>query len=408
MNIPLTHRLHHPLVLRIAAAVLLVALGVGLGFLLRGRGESAQVSAPAAAGEQAQPDVIRLPPRAGARNRIETISAARVKLARDVEVVGSVSYDADHFAEIGPLIAGRIVGLSAGVGDKVQAGQVLGALESAEVGQAEAAYVTAKATSNFAQANLRRERELAEHRIASVRDRELAESKAAIEAAALTASIQRLRTLGLRTEDIRELERGAGRQGLGLGPGRVPLLSPISGTVVTREVSLGQAVQPAADAFKVANLSHLWVLLDLFEKDLLFVYVGQRAELRTDVSPGKTFPARVAYVGQVIDEKTRTAPVRIEFDNTDELFRPGQFVTAMLKGDPSRTQQEVLAVPRSAVMSSEGKSLLFIARDDGSFARRSVELGTSGGGMIEIRSGLAPGERIAVDGAFLLKSELQR
>lgn len=407
MNIPLTDRFSKSIVAPILGALLMLGIGAGAGFLLRGKCESAPTGKSASCGEGAGAgEGIRLPPKAGTHNRIETLVATRTKLARDVEVVGSVSYDADHFAEVGPLIAGRIVGLHAGVGDKVQIGQVLGELESAEVGQAEAAYVTAKATSLFAQANLRRERELAEHRIASVRDRELAESKAAIEAAALTAAIQRLRTLGLRPEDIRELDHGGSR--LGLGPGRVPLLSPISGTIVTREVSLGQAVQPAADAFKVAHLSHLWVLLDLFEKDLLSVYVGQRAELRTDVSPGKTFPARVAYVGQVIDEKTRTAPVRIEFDNADELFRPGQFVTAMLRGDPARAQSEVLAVPRTAVMTSEGKSLVFIARDDGSFIRRTVELGASGGGLVEIRHGLTPGERVAVDGAFLLKSELQR
>ena len=90
-----------------------------------------------------------------------------------------------------------------------------------------------------------------------------------------------------------------GQPGLNLlGDGWRSLLSPIDGTVVTREVSLGQAVQSASDAFKVANLSHLWVLLDLFEKDLPYVHVDQHAVLRTEVYPGKNFPARVAYVGQ--------------------------------------------------------------------------------------------------------------
>lgn len=386
----------------VGGVVGLLGLGVLLGSLFaawRSRPEAAAAASPTSAEAPAD---LRLPPKAGRLNRIETTSVTRVKLARDVEVVGSVGYDADHFAQVGPLIAGRIVTLRVGVGDKIQAGQTLAELESAEVGQAEAAYLTARATSIAAQANLRRERELAASHVSAARDREVAEAQAASEQAQLAAAIQRLRTLGLRPEDIRELEHSGGR------PGRVPLLSPIDGTVVTREVSLGQAVQPATDAFKVANLSHLWVLLDLFEKDLPYVHVDQRAVLRTEVYPGRNFPARVAHVGQAIDEKTRTAPVRIEFDNTDGLFRPGQFVTATLHGDPTRALSEVLAVPRSAVLTVEGKPLLFVQGPEGGFARRPVDLGVSGGGLVEIRSGVSLGERVAADGGFLLKSELLR
>jgi cobalt-zinc-cadmium efflux system membrane fusion protein len=388
----------------LAAAAALLGGGILLGNFWGSRradsgGPSAPSSSPAAEGAGRD---LRLPAHAGRHNRIETTKVARVKLARDVEVVGSVGYDSDHFAQVGPLIAGRIVTLRVGVGAQVKTGQTLAELESAEVGQAEAAYLTARATSIAAQANLRRERELAASHVSAARDREVAEAQAVSEQAQLAAAIQRLRTLGLRPEDIRELERSGGR------PGRVPLLSPIDGTVVTREVSLGQAVQPASDAFKVANLSHLWVLLDLFEKDLPYVHVDQKAVLRTEVYPGKNFPARVAYVGQAIDEKTRTAPVRIEFDNTDGLFRPGQFVTATLHGDPSRALAEVLAVPRSAVLTVEGKPLLFVANGQGGFVRRSVELGVSGGGLVEIRAGVQPGEPVATDGGFLLKSELLR
>jgi cobalt-zinc-cadmium efflux system membrane fusion protein len=110
----------------------------------------------------------------------------------------------------------------------------------------------------------------------------------------------------------------------------------------------------------------------------------------------------------VIDEKTRTAQVRIEFQNAEGLFRPGQFVTATLLGDPARAKTEVLAVPRKAVQTIEGKPLVFVAEADGTFSKRSVELGISGGAQIEVRSGLTAGERVATDGGFLLKSELLR
>lgn len=377
--------------------------GILLGFYLgRHREPSPPVEPPPAPPVQESGERLRLPPLASKKNPIETAVATRLRLARDIEVVGSVSYDADHFADVGPLIAGRIVSLEVGIGDSVKAGQVLAALESSEVGQAQAAYLTARAGTLAAQANLRRERELAERRVSSVREKELAEAQAAIEDAGLAAATQRLRALGLRPEDIKALERSGG------WPGRVPLVSPIAGVVLTRKVSLGQAVQAASDAFQVANLSWLWVELELFEKDLSFVNKEQKVMLRTEVYPGKTFPARVAYVGQVIDEKTRTAQVRIEFQNAEGLFRPGQFVTATLLGDPARAKTEVLAVPRKAVQTIEGKPLVFVAEADGTFSKRSVELGISGGAQIEVRSGLTAGERVATDGGFLLKSELLR
>lgn len=387
----------------VARYVGLVALGVVLGILLGRVITAAPTAQPAAAAvTQAGPEKLRMPPGAHHKNTIDTVPAAYVRLARDVEVVGSVNYDADHFAEIGPLIAGRIVSLPVGAGDSVKAGQVLALLESAEVGQAQAAYLTARAATIAAEANLRRERELAERRVSSTREKELAEAHAAAEVANAAAALQRLRSLGLRPEDIKAMERGGG------SAGRVPLVSPIDGVVISRDVTLGQSVQPASSAFRVANLSALWVVLDLFEKDLSHVHKDQKVLLRTEVHPGRTFPAHVAYVGQVIDEKTRTAQVRIEFQNPDFLFRPGQFITATLVGDPQRAISEVLAVPRKAVQTIEGKPMVFVAEADGAFSRRNIELGVSGGGQLEVRSGLAAGELVATDGGFLLKSELLR
>ena len=390
---------------RIVPIVVVAAAGIGLGLLIP-RGGSAPPAAPSAPADVPKPSsssepkgTLTLSADALRKNQIEIIEVKPQRLARDVEVVGSVELAPNYHAQIGPLIAGRIISIKAQVGDHVRAGQVLAELESSEVGQAQAAYLTARATSMAAQANLRREKELAERKVSSERERELAEAAAITEQAQLAAATQRLRALGLRQADIKQINED--RAGI------VPLYSPIDGTIIARSISLGQSVQPATDAFSVANLSQLWVQLDLFEKDLPYVHADQRAEIRTEVYPGKSFKARVAYVGQVIEEKTRTAPVRIEFDNQDGLFRPGQFVTATLQGDPSRVRTEVLAVPRKAVLTVEGKPLVFVQEGSG-FIKRSIELGASGGALVEVRSGLSAGDKVAVDGGFLLKSELLR
>src|SRR5262249_3214998 len=159
---------------------------------------------------------------------------------------------------------------------------------------------------------------------------------------------------------------------------------------IDRAITLGQAVERATDAFKVADLSKLWVLLDLYEKDLRNVHVGQDVELRTDAAPGEVFKARVAYVTPLIDEKTRTANVRIEPYHQDGRLRPGQFVTAKLIGEPAHATTEVLTIPRSAVQTVDAKTLVFRKNEQG-FERRPVELGPSGGDLVEVKTGLAEG-----------------
>ena len=137
------------------------------------------------------------------------------------------------------------------------------------------------------------------------------------------------------------------------------------------------------------------------------VRVGQKVELRTEALPGRVLPARVAYVSPIVDDKTRTANVRIELDNRRGELRPGQFVTARLIGDTDAVAREVLAVPRRAVQTVDGKPIVFV-KDGTRFAERHVELGAAAGDLVEIKSGLGEGDAVAAEGAFLLKSELQR
>jgi cobalt-zinc-cadmium efflux system membrane fusion protein len=277
---------------------------------------------------------------------------------------------------------------------------VIAEIESSEVGQARAELVSARARYIAAEANLRREKDLAEKKISSSRERELAEAQWATEQAGVRAATMRLRAIGLSPADIDDLEK----RDLG---GRVPIRAPLAGTVIERHVTLGQAVERATDAFKIADTSHVWVTLDLYEKDLFRVHVGQEVELRTDARPGESFRGHVAFIVPVIDQATRTAKVRLEFANPKGALQAGQLVTARILAEGKRDAAEVVAIPRSAVEQLEGKTIVFVKKGDG-FERRTVLLGSSGGDRVEVRSGLAPGEQVAVEGAFLLKSELLR
>jgi cobalt-zinc-cadmium efflux system membrane fusion protein len=290
--------------------------------------------------------------------------------------------------------------LAVGVGDRVRRGQVLGEIESAEVGQARADFIAARARAAASEVNLRRESELAERHISSSRERELAEAQAVAERAALRAASERLRAIGLTSADIAAVEKRD--QG-----GRVSMRAPIDGVVLKRPVTLGQAVERATDAFEIADTAHVWVDLDLYEKDLSHVQVGQGVEIRADAYPADLFKGRVAYVVPVVDAATRTAKVRIELANPQGKLSFGQLITARLVGEASRASSPVLAVPRGAVQRVEGRTIVFIEKPGG-FEQRAVEIGAAAGDEVEVRRGLEGGERVAADGAFLLKSELLR
>ena len=387
---------------RVIVVVLVTALLVVGGLALRGRassgsGEGANAAVPPPA---ATPRPLMLSAAAQVKNPVKVAPAELAKLAGDIQVVGTVAFHEDHFAVVGPLVPGRISKLVAGVGDKVRRGQVIAEIESSDVGTARAEFVSAKARFSAADANLKRETDLAEKKISSSRERELAHAQWVTEQAGVRAAVMRLRAIGLSPGDIEEAEK----HDLG---GRVQMRAPISGTVIERKVTLGQAVERATDAFKIADTTHVWVSLDLYEKDLARVHVAQDVEMRTDSLPGETFHGRVAFIVPVIDEATRTAKVRLEFPNPSGQLHAGQLVTARILANPKLATNEVLAVPRSAIEQVEGKTVVFVKAGD-AFERRNVLLGTSGGDRVEIRKGLNAGEMVAVDGAFLLKSELLR
>lgn len=334
-------------------------------------------------------------------NPIITAKATRRPLVGDVSIVGSVTYDEDHYAVVGPLVPGRIVRLYVGVGAAVHTGQPLAELESQELGEARAAMIGAKASAEGADANLKRESELAAQRISSAREHEQAKVVAVSENAKVRAARERLRALGLTKEQIDSLGEDAGHTG------HVVLRAPIDGVVLARTVTLGQSVERATNAFTIVNLSHLWVMLELYEKDLERVHVKQPVELSTESLPGKIFHATVAYIEPVVAHDTRTAKVRIEFDNPDGDLRPGQFVTARLVGEPGSADYEAIAVPRQAVQTVDGTTHVFVRNAKG-FEPRRVDVGGTFGDWLEIRSGLHVGEEVATDGAFLLKSALLR
>jgi cobalt-zinc-cadmium efflux system membrane fusion protein len=384
----------------LALAGLAAAAGaIGLSLRSEQAPPRAEAASPAAA--QGSSDRLNLPQRGAPDGALKTVKVERTVLSGDVQVVGSVSPAEDHYAVVGPSVTGRVVKLHVGVGDHVKKGQIMAEVDSVETGQARGEYIAAKAALAAAEANAVRETELAEKQISSNREREVAAAQAVSQRAKMRAALAHLRAIGLDAREVRALETEGAEGTL------IPLRAPIDGTVIRRSVTLGQSVERSMDAFTVADLRSLWVMLDIYEKDLARVHPGQKVNLRTDAAPGELFQARVAYVDPVIDERTRTAHVRVEVPNPDGKFRLHQLVTARIIGDGTHAGPPVLAVPNTAVQRVEGTPIVFVRKSDG-FERRAVEPGMTGGNLVEVRAGLKEGEEVAMAGTFLLKSELLR
>jgi multidrug efflux pump subunit AcrA (membrane-fusion protein) len=191
---------------RLLVVILVPALVIVGALAFRGRpaGDSANAASPP---PPTPPRPLALAPAAQAKNPVKTAAAELTKLGGDIQVVGTVTFHEDHFAVVGPLVPGRISRVSAGVGDKVKRGQVIAEIESSDVGQARAELVSAKARFAAADANLKRETDLAEKKISSSREQELARAQWETERAGVRAAIMRLRAIGLSPADIEEAEK---------------------------------------------------------------------------------------------------------------------------------------------------------------------------------------------------------
>lgn len=324
--------------------------------------------------------------------RLTTTKVEQRPGGEGVSVVGELHADQARYAEVGVPVAARVVRLHASPGQSVRAGQLLAEAQSADLGRARADYDAAAARLTLARAALERKRALAD-RIVPRREVQEAEADLAAAQAELRAA-------------------GATLQALGASPGRggdssrLPLVSPISGTVIERNIAIGQMIAPEHVAFRVGDLSSLWLVAHAFERDAVRVAVGTPARITLAAYPGQTFTGRVTYVGRVVEAESRTMPVRVELANPQGLLRPGMSAVAFLQ--VSTAGQDVVTVPVAALQRVRDQWVVFVPKNAHTFEIRSVGRGRDLQGEVEVLTGLQAGETVVVDGAFLLKAEAEK
>jgi membrane fusion protein, heavy metal efflux system len=322
---------------------------------------------------------------------VETVE--RRSIVPIVEATGTVDFSPRGVAAVGARIFGRVLDVDVTEGDTVDEGQQLARVESAELGEAQAALMTLRAQAELAEADAKRKELLVREGIASRRSVEVTAKEVEVTRAQQRAAAKQVRSMV-----------GGARHGGRLG--EFNLASPIAGEIVAVNVYQGQAVEPSHTAFQVADLSELWIELAVFERDLRTVSVGDRVKVQAGGDEETVVPGVVEHVGSVLDPVTRTATVRVVVDNADRRLRVSQSVVARIESQQATV--DGVAVPSRAVVLVDGEPTVFVVSAPGVVEPRAVQLGAQDDKGVEITSGLTAGEKIVVEGVFALKSELFR
>ncbi|MCC6999538.1 MAG: efflux RND transporter periplasmic adaptor subunit [Deltaproteobacteria bacterium] len=351
--------------------------------------------------EEREPGVVQLTPEQVTNANIGTAGVERRSQAGLIEATAQIEPAADGIARIGARLEGRVTTLKAGVGDNVIAGKLIAIVESSALGSAKADYLAALAMAKVTRETADREKTLFEKKISSERDWREAEAAAVKARAEKEAAENRLHAVGVSDAQLALLKVD------GHYSSSMAIVSPISGVVVERQVTLGQVVTPSDTMFIVMNAQQVWILVDIYEQDLAQVSLEQLVEVRIPAYPGETFKGKVTNIGAMVEPKTRTIKLRVALDNPDGRLKPGMFANVTLAGTTGEARSTVV-VPAAAVQRDGDAQLVFLPRGEREFVAVKVKVGRSFGDLTEILDGLKEGETIVTTGSFLIKSELKK
>jgi cobalt-zinc-cadmium efflux system membrane fusion protein len=331
---------------------------------------------------------------------IEVKPLAMEEAAVPFSATAVIEMNMDRTAKISPRVTGKAVNVNVSQGDKVNAGQTLAYLDSVELDQIWSDYRKAKGKVELARKNLQREETLFQKKISPEKDvlkamQELDEVEADINFAK-----ERFRLVGI------DVAQFAATKGNGNHP-LVPVSSPVRGVVIEKEVTQGELIGPEKTLFMVADLSTLWVVIDVYEKDVSRLKVGTGVKVSVTAFPDKVFKGKISYIADVVDEKTRTEKARVTIDNASGLLKPGMFASVLIEAKNVGTER-IIAVPEDTVQIDGAARYVFVQVAPDKFKRRDIETGRSLGKSLEVAAGLKEGEVVAVKGAFILKSELKK
>ena len=314
------------------------------------------------------------------------------------------AYDANRYAELNPRVRGYVREARVDLGYVVKAGEVVAVIDSSEVSTAKTQYLASDSNLRLADDTYRRIRSLLDSN--AIARKEEISTRTALNQARMSVldAEQRLRNFRfddatlksiLQTEDTRP---------------HLDITSPINGTVIQRHAVLGEAVEPTANLFTVADTSRLWLWIEVYERDIARVKKGQTVTFVvsgiSSESEETTHIGRVTWVGAEVDEKTRTTKVRAELPNLEARLRAHQYGKARIRVEEPH---KALTVAKAAIQRYENTDLVFLTQGGTGYRPQRVKARpTDRKGFVEVSWGLKPGQEVVTDGSFLLKTEIMK
>ena len=343
---------------------------------------------------------------------ITTRPVAKGSVAITLRATGEVQIAENRMAHVTPRNPGTIRDIHKNLGDTVEAGAVLCTIQSVELGEAKAAYVASLAERTLTERNFGRWKELFEKGLKTQNELWTAENELTRAKLHQDAAANKLRAMGATQAEVEDL-RTRGDEAI---TNYYPLMSPIAGEVLDRHATLGESFEAKDQVYLIADISEVWILTAIYEKDLGLVRNGMVGRVKSLAFQGE-FQGQVTYVAQRVDEKTRTVALRLAVKNgpaegKGERFalRPGMFVTVDLE---TSRKDGVPTLPLSALQEVGGQTVAFVRTPppDGSaaaFERRRVVLGIRDAQVAEVVDGVQVGEEVVTENGYLVKSEFER
>ncbi|WP_047497197.1 efflux RND transporter periplasmic adaptor subunit [Terriglobus sp. TAA 43] len=343
--------------------------------------------------QQQDPNIVTVGP--GLANNLKVGTAQIADLKGTLQVAAHVETDARRIARVGSPVAGRILRLIVFEGQKVNAGATLATLHSTELSDAQMQLIKAESQQGLAAAGVARAEQLVAADVigrAELERRRAEQLQAATEVAAYGTQ---LRGLGMTEGQIHQLETNRRLSA------DYPIVSPRSGTVLKRDVTVGQVVQPADPAFTIADLSSVWIVANVPEEEGAALQQGLEVTVRIPASPTDEIHGRLSYVSPIVDPNTRTIAVRMDVANTGGALKPDQLASMSFVGKSQRQ----LTVPNTAVVREEDKDHVFVRIGKGRYILREVVLGVEENDRRAVVSGITEADSLVLDGAFHLNNQ---
>ena len=413
------------------AAICLIAIGVAVGAVLwrspgtRDPGPGVRESPPVAtsdrehagmnaggqprtaelgtpdAGSPTRDSVIALTPEMVSRAGIKTVAAVKGTATTGLHVPGVVQPNAYKDVAVTALVSGRVTQVRGELGQHVMPGDVLATVYSPELADAQTSFMSARAALAAHALALTRAQRLYAIGAASRQELEKLDAEKSEMDHMVETARARLALLGIPEERTQRLA----------APADVvttfDVKAPIAGVITKRSANPGLNVDLSTPLFTVTDLSDVWVIANLYERDFATVGVGSPATITTTSYPGLVLKGRVDYIDPQVEEQTRTAKLRVELPNAGNRLRFGMFVDVSIA---DRSPRPVVLIPKAALQMVGTQSVVYVAShgEPGRFMQRGVLAGDTMGTQVAVLKGVEPGDLVVTDGAFFLRAEHER